>query len=202
MIYQFSGYTVPFIIIFDLFLLGLIYLSAKFRTRLDQQFTLGIAIMGFIGLGLFKLLFTVPHSIPSSPVTLKLINDSPFATVYYIGGYRNDYHVFWKDHIIGGSKIQTLDYESYITAGLIIATRFENEWYYTNKKITGGEEAFLELNKSNFIKDDTGRVDRMVSNYRLTEFGNYLSNGLSILFFVALAWRIRRFSVSSKPSWG
>lgn len=192
MIYQFLGYVLPFIITVDLILIGLVILSIKPKKKLNQRLTYGLAIFGFIGFGLFKLLFTVPHAIPSTPVELKIEANSVFTTLYYMGDVDGEASVFWKDHVIGKSKVRYFDLESSVSDGLTVAKRFNGEWYATTIEMNSNKTAVLDIDSANFQKADQEEI-KAIEKYRWTEFGNYFSNLLTFTFIVLIIWRIKKY---------
>ena len=144
----------PFIITVDLILIGLVILSIKPKKKLHQRLTYGLGIIGFLGFILFKLLFTVPHAIPSTPVDLKIETNSAFTTLYYIGDFKGEPTVFWKEHVIGNSKEQYFDLESSVANGLIVAKKIDGDWHSTTIEMKWDKPSILNVNKANFKNAD------------------------------------------------
>ena len=182
----------PFIITVDLILIGLVILSIKPKKKLHQRLTYGLGIIGFLGFILFKILFTVPHAIPSTPVDLKIETNSAFTTLYYIGDFKGEPSVFWKEHIIGNAKEQYFDLESSVSNGLVVAKKFDGDWHSTTIEMNWDKTSILNVNRNNFEQADQ-EIIRALKKYRWTEFANYLSNLLTLTFIVLIIWRIKKY---------
>lgn len=190
MLYQIVGIILPFILAADIILIGIIVLSTNPTKKLYQRITYGLAILGFIGLGLFKLLFIVPHAIPSTPVDLKIKTTSTFTTLYYLGDFNGETKVFWKEHIVGHEKEQYFDLESSIADGLTIASKHEGTWYSKKIQLNWDEVAIVSIDRGNFKRADQ-EIINAIKKYRWIESGNYLSNLLTVCFLITLIWRIK-----------
>lgn len=182
----------PLIITADLILIGLVIISTKLKKKLQQRLTYGLGIIGFLGFSLFKLLFTVPHAIPSTPVYLNIETNSSFTTIYYIGDFKGEPTVFWKEHIIGNIKKQYFDLESNVANGLIVAKKFDGDWYSTTIEMNWDKVSILKINRNNFEKAEQ-KIIKALKRYRGTEFSNYLSNMLTLTFVGLMIWRIKKF---------
>ena len=190
MIYQFSGFLLPFIITVDLILIGLLILSTNPKSKQNQRLKYGLVIIAFLGFILFKVLFTGPHTLPSTPVDLKIETNSAFTTLYYIGDFKGELSAFWKEHIIGKSKEQHFDLESSVANGLIIANKFDGDWYSTTIEMNWDKVSILNLDRTNFEKADN-EIKKAIKRYRWIEFANYLSNLLTLTFIVLIFRRIK-----------
>jgi len=192
MIYQFPDHILPYAIFIDLILLGMQWLSARPVQRSHQRITFGLCVLGFIAFSLFKVLFSVPHSIASTPVDLKIRSNDTFTTFYYLGkSYVDDTpKVFWKEHIIGKEKFRYFDVENRLEKGLIIACKFEGNWY--SKAIQWQDEKTNELiiEKENFEPANLDVIDA-IEYYFWTAFGNYFSNFLTLLFLIVAIRKVK-----------
>jgi hypothetical protein len=192
MIYQFSGFILPFVIMIDIFLIGLVLMSTKPKKKTNQRIKYGLGVLGFLGFSLFKLLFTVPHAIPSTPVDLKIRTNSTFSTLYYLGDFKNETKVFWKEHIIGQEKEQYFDLESSVADGLTIARKFDKTWYSKKIPMKLDSVSTVIIEQSNFEKANI-EIENAIDKYKWTELGNYFSNFLTLIFMTTLIWRIKKY---------
>jgi hypothetical protein len=170
--------------------LGLIFLSTKPIKKLNQRLTYGLGNLGFIGFVLFKLLFTLPHVIPSTPTDLRIINKGFYKTLYYIGDFKGQDKVFWKEHVIGKAKDRSFDLESSVADGLVVATKLEGDWYVTTVEMSWDNVSTLMLDKRQFQKDVNSEIEQVIEDYKWTEVGNYMSNLLTLIFVIVLIGRI------------
>jgi len=182
-LFQFPVHILPYAILIDLTLLGTLWLSTRPVKRTHQRIIFGTTVLGFIGFGLFKVLFTAPHPIASTPVDLEIRTPSTFASLYYLG-YDDDIpNVFWKEHIIGKEKLRSFDLESQLENGLTIASKFDGEWLSKTIEWNGKIVNSICLQRE-FFEPANLEVVNAIQHYIWTERGNYFSNFLTLIFMV------------------
>lgn len=190
--YQFLDPILPYAILIDLILIGILWLSTKPVKQKHQRIIYGLAVLAFIGFSFFKLLFTVPHPIASTPVDLEIRSNSTYTSLYYLTDSKNEPKVFWKDHIIGKVKEQSFDLENSLPDGLTIACKFDGVWYFTSIPMNIERVSSIVIEKSNF-EIAQPEIINAIDEYLWTELGNYFSNFLTFLFIPVLIWRIKKY---------
>ena len=193
MAYQFLGSVIPFIIGIDLLLLGLVYLSTQPKRKIVQRAVYIIATLGFIGFSLFKMLFTIPAPVASTPVDLEIKTDQPFTTVYYLAWDEGQPEVFWKDMIISQHANRYFEWESNVRNGLLIAKTIGNGIGYQAVQLDEDKPTKVNLRQEHFTIDRENKIKEAIRRYRWTEYGNYLSYLLTVSFITVLVWRIIKF---------
>jgi|GEM_PF-2287254 len=206
MIYQIAEKILPFILILDLILVVLLLLTIRRKQLKYKRLIFSFTLVGFIGLGLFKLLFIEPHSFPSTPTEIRLLNDKSISKVYYIGTFENQPRAFWTEFILGEKKDRMFDLESSVHDSLIIAKKIKGNWYNQTVRLEFDKIHVVRLAENNFRPDLTGQIRQTIKAYRFVEFGNYLSNILTLLYMGGLILRIINYWLQQqnthKPGFG
>ena len=182
----------PFVIAVDIILIGLVFMSIWPKRKMHQRLLYGLGILGFLGFGLLKLLFTVPHAIPSTPTDLIIETNSTYSTLYYLGDFKGETKVFWKEFVIGHEKKQYFDLESSVANGLMIGTKFDGNWYSTTVQMSPDRASTIKIDKQNFAEANQ-EVESAIKKYCWIELGNYFSNFLTLAFVIVLIWRIKKY---------
>lgn len=193
MIFQFPNTLLSPILLIDLILIGLIFVSTIPKRKIFQRTIYILTTLVFLGFGLFKLLGTSPGSLASTPCDLEIKNDGHFTTVYYLREMNGEQTVFWKDHLLGEKIRHYFELESSISDSLVIARKINNEYKYQSVRFKWDSVSFVDFEHRNFEKDRSGKIAKAIKNYRMTEFGNYLTNLLTLGFILTLTWRMIKY---------
>ncbi len=193
MIYQFPSHLVPFVIVIDLALLGLLYLSIKYRKKSSQRTAYVLAILGFLGFSAFKTLFTTPAPVASTPADLRIETSKPFNTIYYLTWNEGNPEVIWKDILIGEQTDRYFELESEVRNGLLIATKVNDNIGYQTIQLDWRVPTMVNLEQEDFKVDRENKINDAIKRYRWTEFGNYLSYLLTVAFVGTFIWRMAKY---------
>lgn len=180
LLYQLSGFLLLFILAIDLALVLRVIQGVQDK-KIGRRY--GWALMVFVGLSIFKIFFASPHAFSSTPADLTIKTDKSFDVCYFIDEVKGANQVFWKEHIIGHSKTQSLDLESSVADGFHVVKKMDGGWYVTNVQLNSPHETILNLAEASFQKADPDMTNA-IKKYRWTIIGNYFSHFLTLVFLV------------------
>ena len=193
MIYHFLDFIIPYVLGIDFLLIGLLYLSIKLKGETARNILYTVAVLGFVGLSLFKWLASSPGSVASTPAGLNIKTNQPLTTIYYLSEGKKPLRVFWKDLLVGQQSVRSFETESDVGNGLYVAKQLNGEVGYQVVQLDYQNRQTVDLKPENFKTEENERVAEAIQRYRWTELGNYLSHWLTLAFVGGLIWRTSEY---------
>ena len=175
--------------------------------RVPEQFVritaYATALLLVAGTALLKIASSAPDFAASTPgdLVIKNATDSWLQTCYYLQEDKaGQLYAFWKEHVFGPGKTQTLEMEG--MTSLLVAKKVGGQWRCQRilPAWKTGRPMMLNLTAAHFHPDPSGRVAHAVHVYQLLEVGNYLSEVLTLAVLYLLVRRLptlrRRFKAT------
>lgn len=188
MLYQASGYGLFILFSLDLVIIALLYFLDHFSWRLGRILLYGFALLLVFFSASFKLLFSGPAHLGSTPAELSVENRlaNSFQTFYYLSEDKDGQpHVFWKEYMLGRHKTQILETEGFY--GLLLAKKIQRQWQYQRIQPT---RLVAVLDEAHFKPDTSGRIAKAVRAYAWVEAGIYASEILTLAVLLLLVYRL------------
>jgi hypothetical protein len=200
MLYQLHSLPLFFFIALDLLVIGLL---ASWLRRPSHQPAKWSAIVGILLLTLplsgYKLLFASPSVAASTPVEVVIKNPhNRFDRVYYLGQEKaGTWRVLWVEYLMASDRSSSIETEGLEKAQL--AYQEAGQWHFAPVLSGPKSKAVISFPQGFVDVDSTGRIEAAVAAHRVYEYGNLLSNVLTLGSLVLLGIVVNKRLSPEKP---
>lgn len=191
MIIFIPSYFILILLLTDLYVILLIYVSIVNKKKFQRVLFLILALTVLIVFGFLKVLSFI-EIYPSEKGDINIKNNSEhFTTVYYFERHENSYKLWEIFFLFNGSEInKTFDIEG--ANNFTIAIKDGDKIFKYDSKYQNGK-AFVELRNDNMIPSNDNFLESAFNSSLFIIILNYLTNVTTIFIFMMLVLRVYFF---------